>query len=479
MSSLANVSLVSVILAAGQGTRMKSKLTKMLHPVCGKPMIEYGVAAARQFGDRPPVLVVSPDSGAIREHFMDRVVFVEQPEALGTGHAVQVTTDTLRGQSDLVLVYYGDMPLLKPETFRQMAEAHVTSPLNPAVTMLTFVAPDPRGFGRVVRHADGTVAAIVEEVAATPEQQAIRELNVGVYVFDANWLWDALARITPTPPKNEYYLPDAVALANADGRSVLAVEGFDADELLGINTRVHLAEAETAMRRRINQEHMLNGVTIIDPAATYIEPDVQIGQDTIIQPNTYLYGATVIGADCEIGPNSMLYDAQVGDECRVYASVIQQSTLGNRVQVGPFVRIRGGATLSDDVYMGNFGEIKNSRLGTGVKMGHFSYLGDAEVGANVNVGAGSITCNYDGVNKHKTTIGEGAFIGSDTMLIAPVTIGPGAQTGAGAVVRHDVPAGKVSVGVPARVIGASRIAAAKAARKEKKAAEEKQKQDGQ
>ncbi|MFC1960296.1 bifunctional UDP-N-acetylglucosamine diphosphorylase/glucosamine-1-phosphate N-acetyltransferase GlmU [Chloroflexota bacterium] len=476
--SLTGLSLTSVILAAGQGTRMQSKLTKMLHPVGGKPMIEYGVEAARQLGDRPPVLVVSPDSDTLRAHFGDRVVFVEQSNPQGTGHAVQVATETLRGKSDLVLAFYGDMPLLRPETFRQMVTIHTSSPANPAVTMLTFVAPDPRGFGRVIRHADGTVAEIVEEAAATPEQQAIRELNVGVYVFDADWLWDTLPRITPTPPKNEYYLPDVVALANADGRPVLAVAGQDADELLGINTRVHLAEAEAALRRRINREHMLNGVTIIDPASTYIEPDVKIGQDTIIQPNTYLYGATVIGEDCEIGPNSMLYDATVGNGCRVYASVIQQSTLADRVQIGPFVRVRGGATLSDDVYMGNFGEVKGSQMGPGVKMGHFSYLGDAEVGAGANIGAGTITCNYDGVNKNKTIIGAGAFIGSDTMLIAPVTIGAGAQTGAGAVVRRPVPDGKVAVGIPARVIGDSRIAALKAAKQQKIAAE-KQKQDGQ
>ncbi|GAB4574812.1 MAG: bifunctional UDP-N-acetylglucosamine diphosphorylase/glucosamine-1-phosphate N-acetyltransferase GlmU [Anaerolineae bacterium] len=454
--------LATVILAAGQGTRMKSKLAKVLHPIVGRPMVDYAVQTAWELTGRAPVLVVGRQSDAVRAHVGDRAIFVEQAEQLGTGHAVQVTAESLAGQSDLVLVCYADMPLLRPETLRRLVDAHLASPARPAVTMLSYVADDARGFGRVIRHADGTVAAIVEEAAATPEELAVRELNVGVYVFDAAWLWDALGRITPTPPKNEYYLTDAVALANADGRTVIAVEGDDPDELIGINNRVHLAEAEAALRRRINRRHMLNGVTLIDPATTYVEPEVQIGQDTVIYPNTHLAGKTVIGEDCEIGPNALLTDAVVGNHCRVVASVIQQSTLEDDVHMGPFVRVRNGAHLGRGVRMGNFGEVKKSVLGPGVKMGHFSYIGDAEVGADVNIGAGTITCNYDGVKKNRTVIGDGAFIGSDTMLIAPVEIGAGAQTGAGAVVRRSVPAGKVAVGVPARVIGDSRIKAHKA-----------------
>lgn len=450
--------LATVILAAGQGTRMKSRLAKVLHPVAGKPMVDHAVEAAWQLAGQPPVLVVGRQSEAVRAHIGDRAVCVEQVEQLGTAHAVQVTTPILRGKADLVLVCYGDMPLLRPETFRRLVDAHTASPARPAVTLLTYVAADPRGFGRIIRRPDGSVAAIVEEAVATPAELQVRELNVGVYVFDAAWLWDALPRIAPTPPKHEYYLTDTVALANADGRAVLAVEGDDPDELIGINTRVHLAEAEAAFRRRINRQHMLNGVTITDPATTYIGPDVTIGPDTVILPNTHLVGRTTIGEACEIGPNSMLVNATIGDRCRVFASVIQDSTLEEEVEIGPFGRVRGGAYLCRGVHMGNFGEVKKSRLGPGVKMGHFSYLGDAEVGANANIGAGTITCNYDGVSKHRTVIGEGAFIGSDTMLIAPVTVGAGAQTGAGAVVRHPVPDGKVAVGVPARVIGDSRIA---------------------
>ncbi len=448
--------LATVILAAGQGTRMKSRTAKVLHPIAGRPMVDYGVEAARQLGSQPPVLVVGKQSEAVREYIGDRAVFVEQTERLGTGHATLMARDVLRGRSDLVLVFYADMPLLRAKTLRRVVETHTASTAQPALTMLTLVADDPRGFGRVVRRADGTVAAIVEEAAATPEQLAIHELNVGVYVFDAAWLWEALPRIQPTPPKNEYYLTDVVALANADGRAVLAVEGDDPDELIGINTRVHLAEAEAALRRRINRAHMLNGVTIVDPATTYIAADVSIGMDTVIWPNTHLRGATTIGEGCVIGPNAVLSNATVGDDCTVIASVIEDSTLKNGVRMGPFARVRNGAHLGAGVHMGNFGEIKKSRLGPGVKMGHFSYIGDAEVGANVNIGAGTITCNYDGVNKHKTVIGEGAFIGSDTMLVAPVTIGAGALTGAGAVVKQPVPDGQVAVGVPARVIGARR-----------------------
>ena len=457
--------LATVILAAGEGTRMKSTLAKVLHPVAGRPLVDHAVEAARPLSERPPVLVVGTQSDAVRAYVGARAAFVEQAERRGTGHAVQMAAPLLRGQADLVLVCYADMPLLRAETLRRLVEAHTSAPGDPAVTMLTFIADDPRGFGRIVRRPDGTVEAIVEEAAATPEQRAIRELNVGVYVFDGAWLWDALDRITPTPPKNEYYLTDVVALANADGRPVLAMTGDDPDELIGINTRVHLAEAEAAYRRRVNREHMLNGVTIVDPATTYIEAGVEIGMDTVIQPNTHLRGRTTIGSGCLIGPNSVLVDATVGDDCTVFASVIQASTLERNVEMGPFVRIRGGAYLSEGVHMGNFGEIKGSRLGKGSKMGHFSYVGDAEIGADVNIGAGTITCNYDGVDKHKTIIGDGAFIGSDTMLVAPVTIGAGALTGAGAVVKGEVPPGKVAVGVPARIIGDNPIPARRAAKK--------------
>ncbi len=317
--------------------------------------------------------------------------------------------------------------------------------------MLTVVVDDPRGFGRVVRDRAGGVRAIVEEAQATPEEMQIRELNAGVYCFKADWLWQALPRI-PLSLKGEYYLTDLAGLAVADGLSIQAVRAADQDETIGINTRVHLAEAAVILRNRINQDWMLAGVTIMDPATTYIEPGVEIGQDTMIWPNTYLQGKTQVGENCELGPNAMIRNTSVGNNCTVLASMLEGARLEDDVDVGPFARLRKGAHLANGVHMGNFGEVKNSYLGPGTKMGHFSYLGDTTIEGDVNIGAGTVTCNFDGVHKNPTEIGKGAFIGSDTMLVAPLKVGEGAKTGAGAVVTHDVPPHTVVVGVPARAI---------------------------
>jgi bifunctional UDP-N-acetylglucosamine pyrophosphorylase/glucosamine-1-phosphate N-acetyltransferase len=280
---------------------------------------------------------------------------------------------------------------------------------------------------------------------------SIKELNVGAYCFSADWLWGALHRI-PVSPKGEYYLTDTVELAVRDGLPVQALVMADMVETIGINTRVHLAEAEAAMRKRINVEHMLKGVTLIDPKTTYIDAGVSIGRDTVIWPGNYLFGKTSIGADCQIGPNAHIRDTQIGDGCKVLMSVMEGAVLENHVDVGPFARLRKGAHLCEGVHMGNFGEVKDSTLSPGVKMGHFSYIGNAQVGANTNIGAGTITCNYDGEKKHPTEIGEDAFIGSDTMLVAPVKLGDGARTGAGAVVTKNVPDDTLVVGMPARAI---------------------------
>jgi bifunctional UDP-N-acetylglucosamine pyrophosphorylase/glucosamine-1-phosphate N-acetyltransferase len=317
--------------------------------------------------------------------------------------------------------------------------------------MLTVLAEDPRGFGRLVRNEQGQVMEIVEEAQATPQQLAIRELNVGVYCFAADWLWKALPRI-PLSKKGEYYLTDAVGLAVADGLSVQALRADDPGEVIGINSRVHLAEAEALLRQRINRQWMLSGVTMIDPAATYIEPGVTIGRDTVLWPGTYLQGDTSVGEECVIGPNAIVQGTRVGNRCTILASVLEQAVLEDDVEIGPFGHLRKGAHLAQGVHMGNFGEVKNSYLGPGSKMGHFSYLGDATLGEDVNIGAGTITCNYDGVHKNPTEIGAGAFIGSDTMLVAPVKVGEGAKTGAGAVVTKNVPPKTLAVGIPARAI---------------------------
>jgi bifunctional UDP-N-acetylglucosamine pyrophosphorylase/glucosamine-1-phosphate N-acetyltransferase len=352
----------------------------------------------------------------------------------------------------VVLVTYADMPLLRAETLRQLVERHRET--RPAFTMLTVVQDAKRGFGRVLRDVFGAVEAIVEEVDATPEQLAIRELNAGVYCFDADWLWSHLEQI-PLSVKGEYYLTEMVTIAVAEGWRVEALRTDDPSELLGINTRVHLAEATAVFRQRINEKWMLEGVTIIDPATTYIETGVTLGRDTVIHPNTFLGGKTFIGAECQIGPNTVIRDSALGDRCIVFSSVLEGATLEDQVDIGPFGRLRSGAHLATGVHMGNFGEVKNSYLGPGTKMGHFSYLGDTTTGPDVNIGAGTVTCNYDGEEKHRTEIEEGAFIGSATMLVAPVHVGRGAKTGAGAVVTHDVPPDSLAFGVPARVRSAN------------------------
>ena len=441
--------ITPVCLAAGQGTRMKSSLPKVLHPICGLPMISHCLSAVKAVSTEQPVVVIGHGAEAVREFLGKDAECVIQDPQLGTGHAVQQAESLLSGKTDLVLVSYADMPLLKPETLGQLVELQKSNP-GP-LTMLTVNSPDPRGFGRVVRDDRGNVQAIVEEAAATQEQLSINELNVGAYCFSSAWLWDALRRVRLSP-KGEYYLTDTVALAVQDGLTVQALVSEDLEETIGINTRLHLAEVEAVMRRRINQGHMLAGVTLVDPAATYIEAAVSIGQDTVIWPNTHLRGKTTIGAGCKLGPNTIVEGSSIGDHCVILAAVMEGAQVEDEVTIGPFARLRKGAHLCKGVHMGNFGEVKDSTLGPGTKMGHFSYIGNATIGEDVNIGAGTITCNYDGVKKHPTEIGDGVFIGSDTMLVAPVKIGARSKTGAGAVVTKDVEADTLVVGVPARPI---------------------------
>ncbi len=443
------MTLAVVILAAGQGTRLKSSLPKVLHRLGGQPLVEYAVAAAHALADRPPVLVVGHGAEAVRAALGDRVTYVTQAELLGTGHAVQQTAPVLEGRCETMLVTYGDMPLLRPETLQALVEEQVrnTGPM----TMLSVISERLRDFGRVVRSPEGRVHAVVEEAQATPEQKRITELNAGAYCFKADWLWGALPRL-PLSPKGEYYLTDIVHLAVSDGGHVAAVTIDDETEMIGVNTRAQLAEAEAALRRRVNDKWMAEGVTLIDPAATYIEPSVVLGRDTVIWPNTHIQGRSVIGAECVIGPNTLIRDTTMGDRCEVECSVLDGAVLADEVEMGPFARLRPGARLERGVHLGNFGEVKNSTLGPGTHMGHFSYVGDATVGAHVNIGAGAITCNYDGVKKNRTVIGDDAFIGSDTLLVAPVSVGRNARTGAGSVVTKDVPPDSLAVGMPARVI---------------------------
>ena len=441
--------LSAVILAAGQGTRMKSNLPKVLHPLLGKPMAWYALKAAQQVTGGKPVMVIGHGADQVRQVLSDQAEYVLQEPQLGTGHAVMQAEAVLRGKSDILLVTYADMPLLTGETLGKLVEKALSH--TGPVSMLTVATEETRGFGRILRDPAGQVSGIVEEAQATPEQLSIHELNPGVYCFRSSWLWPALQRITLSP-KGEYYLTDLVGMAVADGHSIQTIEVENPDEVIGINTRLHLAQAEVLLRQRINHQWMLAGVTMIDPANTYIEPEVSLEPDTVLWPGTYLQGNSQIGAGCVIGPNTIIKDTKVGDNCTLLASVLECALLEDHVEIGPYCHLRKGAHLSTGVHMGNFGEVKNSTLGPGAKMGHFSYLGDATVGAEANIGAGTITCNFDGTHKYPTEIGEGAFIGSNTMLVAPVKVGAGAKTGAGAVVTKDIPPNSLAVGVPARVI---------------------------
>jgi bifunctional UDP-N-acetylglucosamine pyrophosphorylase/glucosamine-1-phosphate N-acetyltransferase len=442
------MTLRTIILAAGLGTRMKSTLPKMMHPLCGRPMVLLALDIAGALGAEKPVMVIGHGAEAVRVAAGDRAEFVVQSELLGTADAVRRTEKELRGKADHILVFYGDMPLWEPDTLRRLAEAGLRGP-GP-LALLTGIGNDPRGFGRVIRDERGGVREIIEDAHCTPEQKAIREINLGAYCFCADWLWTALERVKPSP-KGEYYLTDLVAIAAREGgAAAIAIE--DEEEWIGINTCAHLAEAEAVLRRRINRRWMEAGVIMQDPAATYLSFEATIGEGTSLLPNTHLEGKTIIGRDCLIGPNTIIRRSTVGDRCRLECSVVEDATLEEDVSVGPFGHLRTGAYLERGVHMGNFGEVKNSRLGAGAKMGHFSYLGDATVGAGANIGAGTITCNFDGKKKHRTEIGEGAFIGSDTMLVAPVKIGKGAKTGAGSVVTRDVPDETLAVGVPAKKI---------------------------
>lgn len=438
---------IAIILAAGQGTRMKSQLPKVLHPLLGKPLVHYSLETAKSVTNQKPIVVVGHGSAGVKEAVGAAAQFVVQEEQLGTGHAVLQTESSLTGFNGLILVVSADMPLLRKETLTSLVQTQAgnTGPM----TLLTVKGEDSHGFGRIIRSVDNSVSAIVEEAQASLEELSIQEYNVGAYCFKSEWLWQALKDIQVSP-KGEYYLTDVVEIARNQRKMVKALSVSEISEAMGINTRHHLAEASNLLRKRINDRWMADGVTIIDPASTYIEPDVLIGKDTTIWPNTYLKGRAWVGENCQIGPNTIIQDSVIGHRSVILSSVMEYAIVENDVEMGPFCHLRKGAHLASQVHMGNFGEVKDSYLGQGTKMGHFSYIGNAKIGQNVNIGAGTITCNFDGTSKNTTEIGADVFIGSDTMLVAPVKLGIGSRTGAGAVVTHDVPPNQTVVGVPAR-----------------------------
>jgi bifunctional UDP-N-acetylglucosamine pyrophosphorylase/glucosamine-1-phosphate N-acetyltransferase len=412
-------------------------------------MIWWVTEAVREATEMNPHVVIGPKDDAVKELLGEDAHFILQKERLGTAHAVMQAADSLRGKSDYVLVINGDMPLLKLETLVSMIRTQEDN--SGPVTILTGKPSRSRGFGRIVRNSEGVIREIIEEAHASPNQLEMVEVNVGAYCFRSDWLWPQLSMLKPSP-KGEFYITDMVGMAVASGERVGWVDIQHEDEIIGINTREHLAEAQSAIQRRINSKLMDGGVTIIDPTTAYIDVNVKIGSDSTVMPNTYIQGITEIGEGCEIGPNTLIHNSSLGDRCQVLMSVLKGAILEDDVDVGPFARLRPGAYLSKGVHVGNFGEIKQSRLGQGVKLGHFSYIGDTTIGENSNIGAGTITCNFDGESKHETIIGKGVFIGSDTMLVAPLTLGDGSRTGAGSVVTKDVPENTLVAGIPARAI---------------------------
>jgi len=432
------IDLATVVLAAGKGTRMKSNLPKVLHPVAGIPMVQWPVRLARRIGSSPTVLVVGNGGDQVRTILADQdLVFADQTEQLGTGHALLCAETALSGFSGTVLLLCGDVPLLEETTIRRLLETHHRQ--AHAVTVLTAELDDPCGYGRIVR--DGRlVRRIVEDRDATPEEKRIREVNAGIYAFTAPLIFDLLRRVGNDNDQGEFYLTDVVEIALRQGLSVGAVTTSAEEEILGINDRGQLARCASLLRRRINRSLMLAGVSLIDPDATYIDPGVHVGADTVIEPGVHLRGNTRVGSHCVIEPGAVIIDCELADHVHVKAgSVLEESQVGSHTDIGPMAHLRPGTVLEGKNKIGNFVETKKAIIGPGSKASHLTYLGDAKIGNGVNIGCGVITCNYDGERKHQTIIEDGAFVGSDVQLVAPVRIGKGSYIGSGATITKDVP----------------------------------------
>jgi bifunctional UDP-N-acetylglucosamine pyrophosphorylase/glucosamine-1-phosphate N-acetyltransferase len=446
----------AVVLAAGLGTRMRSRTPKILHPLCGRPMLAYVLDAWDQAaieldgaGPSKPVVVYSPATESIRDVVDGRGTLALQDVPRGTGDAVRAALDVLPDDVEDLFVLSGDVPLVLGDQLVAVIEQRRLD--DAAIALASVFAADPGELGRVVRSEFGSVERIVEARDASGDELDTNEVNAGLYAFDAAWLRRRIGSLTPSASNGELYLTDLIQLAREDGRIVSAV-GFEDDGTLdGINDRSQLAQAEWALRVRINEAHMRAGVTMRDPSTVYVDWSVRLAQDVVLEPGVVLRGETAIGEGSVIGPSATIEDSTIGAGCRVTRSVVERATIEDGATVGPYSHLRAGSHVGANAEIGNYAEIKNSRLGARVKQHHMSYLGDAEIGAGTNIGAGTITANWDGRTKHRTTIGEGAFLGVDTMLVAPVDVGAGAKTGAGAVVTRNVPAGKLAVGVPARI----------------------------
>lgn len=429
--------LVAVILAAGKGTRMKSKLPKVLHKVGGKPMLQHVLDAADAAGAARKVVIVGHEAELVEAMVGEQAQMALQAEQLGTGHAVMQTEAVLKDFCGTVMIICGDTPLLEAAELKKFYEGHVAS--QAAATVLTAFMDDPAGYGRIIRDADGNVLGIVEEKDAVLEQKAIKEINTGIYCVEAPLLFGVLATLTCDNAQGEYYLTDVLAKLNVMGKKVGGVATADSDMIMGINSRRQLAEAENIMRRRILNKLMDDGVTIMDPASTFIEKGVEIGRDTVIYPYTWLEGATKIGEDCQIGPNVRLSNVRIGNTAELQFVYGHDCEVQDNVVIGPYVHLRPDTVIGNNVKIGNFVEVKNSHVGTGSKLPHLSYIGDSDIGSFVNIGCGCITVNYDGKKKHRTIIEDNAFVGCNSNMVAPVTIGAGAYIGAGSTITKDVP----------------------------------------
>lgn len=435
-----------IILAAGEGKRMKSRTPKVLHPLCGRSMLGHALAAAEDLFPERIVAVIGHSRhsvGAEIARLAPEAVVVVQEQQLGTGHAVRMVTEAVGVISGVVVVTYGDMPLLRGETLRDLVAAHHAD--GSAVTVLSAKVPDPAGYGRIVRDESGALVRIVEDADATPAELAIGEINSGCYAFDGALLADAIKRIAPDNAQGQEYLTDVVDILRGDGHKIGSVIAADAGEIQGVNDRVQLAAARRELNDRLLREHMRNGVTIFDPATTWVDVTVTIGQDAEILPNTQLLGATHIGEGAKVGPNCVLEDTTIGPDAELLNVVARQASVGARATLGPNVYLRPASVIMDDAHVGCHVEVKKSTVGPGAKVPHLTYVGDATIGAGANIGAGTIFANYDGVAKHPTTIGEHVFVGSNTVLVAPVTVQDGGYTAAGSVITEEVAAGDLGI----------------------------------
>ncbi|MEE1361710.1 MAG: bifunctional UDP-N-acetylglucosamine diphosphorylase/glucosamine-1-phosphate N-acetyltransferase GlmU [Selenomonadaceae bacterium] len=435
---------VTVILAAGKGTRMKSKLPKVLHKAAGKPMLQHVLDAANKGGAERNIVVVGFGGDVVREAMGDQAEFVVQTEQLGTGHAVKQAAPLLEGFDGTVMVLCGDTPLLTGDLLNKLYTEHKEAKAK--ATVLTAIMPDATGYGRIIRTEDGSVARIVEHKDATEEERKVNEVNSGIYCFEAKDMFEALEQVGCDNAQGEYYLPDVLEILRDKGEKIWAVAADDYESTLGINSRVQLSGAEAILRRRKNIELMDNGVTIMDPSTTYVDCDVEVGSDTVIYPMTWLEGKTVIGENCKIGPSCRFSDTVIGNNVTAHFAYGHECVVDDGVDFGPYVHLRPKTHIGNNVHIGNFVEVKNSNVGEGTKLPHLQYIGDSDVGKNVNCGCGTVTVNYDGKIKHRTIIGDNAFVGCNTSLVAPVTIGEGAYTGAGSVITKDVPAKTLAIG---------------------------------